>query len=112
MRLSKNNPSKPDEEFEIPSEPVIPPAFTTTPSPITTRASTVSPSVSAPAPASAVIGPKITFKGEIIGEEDLLVQGKVEGSIDLKGNHLMASTPCRYESEPGFGLRMLRECNG
>src|SRR5690606_15552175 len=41
-----------------------------------------------PASSTAVIGPKITFKGEIIGEEDLLVQGKVEGSIDLKGNHL------------------------
>lgn len=36
----------------------------------------------------AVIGPKIRFKGELVGEEDLLVQGKVEGTIDLKGHHL------------------------
>lgn len=38
---------------------------------------------------SAVIGPKISFKGELSGEEDLLIQGRVEGTIDLKGNHLV-----------------------
>lgn len=37
---------------------------------------------------TAVIGPKITFKGELSGEEDLLILGRVEGNIDLKGNHL------------------------
>lgn len=37
---------------------------------------------------AAVIGPKIVFKGELSGEEDLLVQGRVEGKIDLKGHHL------------------------
>lgn len=36
----------------------------------------------------ATIGPKIRFKGELVGEEDLLVQGKVEGTIDLKGHKL------------------------
>ena len=35
-----------------------------------------------------MIGPSITIKGEISGDEDLLVQGKVEGSINLKGNVL------------------------
>lgn len=37
---------------------------------------------------TAVIGPKIRFKGELVGEEDLLIQGQVEGTIDLKGHHL------------------------
>jgi cytoskeletal protein CcmA (bactofilin family) len=37
---------------------------------------------------TAVIGPKIKFKGELTGEEDLLIMGSVEGSVDLKGNHL------------------------
>ncbi len=37
---------------------------------------------------SAVIGPKIRFKGELVGEEELLVQGKIEGTIDLKGHAL------------------------
>lgn len=36
----------------------------------------------------AIIGPKIRFKGELVGEEDLVVQGKIEGTIDLKGNNL------------------------
>lgn len=38
---------------------------------------------------AAVIGPKIRFKGELVGEEDLLVQGHIDGTIDLKGNHLI-----------------------
>lgn len=38
---------------------------------------------------TAIIGPKIRFKGELIGEEDLLIQGYVEGTIDLKGNKLI-----------------------
>jgi cytoskeletal protein CcmA (bactofilin family) len=32
----------------------------------------------------ATIGPSITIKGEVSGNEDLLIQGRVEGSIDLK----------------------------
>ena len=42
-----------------------------------------------PAPAGAsgeraVIGRSITIKGEVSGDEDLLIQGKVEGSVHLK----------------------------
>ena len=36
------------------------------------------------APKQATIGPSITIKGEVSGDEDLLIQGRVEGSIDLK----------------------------
>lgn len=38
---------------------------------------------------SAVIGSKIRFKGELHGEEDLLIEGHVEGTIDLKGHNLI-----------------------
>jgi cytoskeletal protein CcmA (bactofilin family) len=88
MRLSKNNPGKPDEEFEIPSDPVTPATFSTA-APAAARPVTggFSGSTSGLSP-SAVIGPKITFKGELTGEEDLMIQGRVEGTIDLKGNHL------------------------
>ncbi|MFC6632067.1 bactofilin family protein [Microbulbifer taiwanensis] len=41
--------------------------------------------VSAPA---AIIGPKIRFRGELVGEEDLLIQGQIDGTIDLKDNNL------------------------
>ena len=37
---------------------------------------------------TAVVGAKIRFKGELIGEEDLLIQGKIEGTVDLKGHSL------------------------
>jgi len=35
-----------------------------------------------------MIGPSITIKGEVTGEEDLLILGKVEGSINLNGNQV------------------------
>ena len=35
-----------------------------------------------------MIGPSITIKGEVSGEEDLLIQGRVEGSIKLGGNEV------------------------
>ncbi len=35
-----------------------------------------------------MIGPSITIKGEVTGEEDLLIHGKVEGTINLNGNQL------------------------
>lgn len=88
MRLSKNNSGKPDEEFEIPSDPVTPATFSTAaPTPARPVAGTFGSPTTGLSP-SAVIGPKITFKGELTGEEDLMIQGRVEGTIDLKGNHL------------------------
>lgn len=84
MRLSKNNPGKTpsDDDFDLPSEPVISSSYST-PSSISKPLG----SGSEPSP-SAVIGPKITIKGELTGEEDLMIQGRVEGTVDLKGNHL------------------------
>ena len=36
----------------------------------------------------AVIGPSISIKGELSGEEDLMIQGRVEGTIELKNNNV------------------------
>jgi cytoskeletal protein CcmA (bactofilin family) len=36
----------------------------------------------------AMIGPSIIIKGEVTGSEDLLIQGKVEGNINLNGNQV------------------------
>jgi cytoskeletal protein CcmA (bactofilin family) len=41
-----------------------------------------------PARIAAMIGPSIVIKGEVTGEEDLLIQGKVEGKINLMGNQV------------------------
>ena len=35
-----------------------------------------------------MIGPSIKIKGEVTGEEDLVIQGKVEGTIDLNDNEV------------------------
>ena len=36
----------------------------------------------------AVIGPSISVNGELSGEEDLMIQGRVEGTIDLKKHNV------------------------
>ncbi len=36
----------------------------------------------------AVVGPSIKIKGELTGEEDLMIQGRVEGRIELKKNNV------------------------
>jgi cytoskeletal protein CcmA (bactofilin family) len=36
----------------------------------------------------ATIGPSISIKGEISGEQDLTIQGQVEGTIDLNQNNV------------------------
>lgn len=36
----------------------------------------------------ATIGPSIYIKGDLTGEEDLVIQGNVEGTINLKQNNL------------------------
>ena len=35
-----------------------------------------------------MIGPSIVIKGEVTGAEDLLIQGRVEGNINLNGNQV------------------------
>jgi cytoskeletal protein CcmA (bactofilin family) len=35
-----------------------------------------------------MIGPSITVKGEVSGDEDLLIQGQVEGTIHLSNNEV------------------------
>ena len=40
--------------------------------------------LTAPATELAIIGRSITIRGEVTGEKDVLIQGRVEGSVDLK----------------------------
>ena len=41
---------------------------------------------------SATIGPSITFKGDVSGDEDLMIQGRVEGKVKL-GKHNVTVGP-------------------
>ena len=36
-----------------------------------------------------MIGPSIKIKGEVSGDEDLLIQGQVEGTISLKAHQVV-----------------------
>lgn len=53
----------------------------------TEGSNTAPPAVPVSSPA-AVIGPKIKIRGELFGEEDLLIQGNVQGIIDLQDKNL------------------------
>lgn len=43
-------------------------------------------------PSQAMIGPSIVIKGDLIGQEDILVQGRVEGKIELHSHSLTVGT--------------------
>jgi cytoskeletal protein CcmA (bactofilin family) len=60
-------------------------AATPTKEPVSPQTHSVS-DTHATARSVAMIGPSIIIKGEVTGEEDLLIQGKVEGTINLNGN--------------------------
>lgn len=80
MRLTKNDPA-----IAFPGDSDVPSFNNFNDTPETPSKLAEMPKSKTPV---AVIGPKITFKGELTGEEDLVIMGTVEGSIDLKGNHL------------------------
>jgi cytoskeletal protein CcmA (bactofilin family) len=83
-----------NKQNEYPAPAPAQPA-TTYPAAPAASAFNSSPSTAAPvrssAPAAknaAVLGPGLTVKGQISGDEDLQIEGKVEGSIALKGQRL------------------------
>lgn len=58
---------------------------TTTPTTPDNKTATPQPSRRTPSSSDpATIGPSITIDGEVSGDEDLLIQGRVNGSVDLK----------------------------
>ena len=70
--------------FEERQEPVTPRAFGSVPStaaPVTQQAATPGRNV-------AVLGPTLRFKGELSADEDFILQGRIEGSI----NHTQSVT--------------------
>lgn len=46
----------------------------------------------------AVIGPSIEIKGELIGKEDLAIEGRVEGNIRLSDNELLVGQKARIDA--------------
>jgi cytoskeletal protein CcmA (bactofilin family) len=56
-----------------------------------------------PAPAKsherALIGPSIFIKGELTGDEDLLIEGQVEGKIEFKKNNVTVGKNGRVKAD-------------
>ena len=48
---------------------------------------------------SATIGPSIFIKGDLTGEEDLVVEGRVEGKVDLKQNNVTVGKNGRVRAD-------------
>jgi cytoskeletal protein CcmA (bactofilin family) len=46
----------------------------------------------------AVIGPSIQVKGELIGDEDLVIEGRVEGVVRLQDQHLIIGKSAQIDA--------------
>jgi cytoskeletal protein CcmA (bactofilin family) len=62
------------------------------------------PPASAPAPAAgrkerAVIGASIAIQGDLSGEEDLSIHGRVQGTVDVKGNSVTIGETGRVKAD-------------
>jgi cytoskeletal protein CcmA (bactofilin family) len=61
-----------------------------------------SPAPRSPAPPikdHAVIGPTISIKGDLTGEEDLLIEGRVEGKIELRKHSVTIGKDGRIKAD-------------
>ncbi len=45
-----------------------------------------------PSTSPCVLGPQISVRGTLVGDEDLIIEGRVEGSLTLSG-HLVVAEP-------------------
>ncbi len=71
-------------------------------SPAQTR-SAQTPSGQTPAPRKgggpAMIGPSITIKGDVSGDEDLIIQGRIEGKVDLAQHNVTIGEDGRVKAD-------------
>ncbi len=70
-----------------------------TPEPEAAVSETLAARDTATARSNAMIGASIVIKGTVSGDEDLLVQGKVEGSIELKNNEVSVGQSGRVTAD-------------
>ncbi len=88
---NEGTPAQPYTQSETPrrAEPAAPsrPATATAPSPRNFE------------PASARIGKRLRFNGEVSGSEDLQVDGDFKGKVDLKDNCLTIGPNARVEAD-------------
>lgn len=87
------------KESETPPRPATPVSVATI-EPRTPATSHPTPSAAPPARGRAAnIGSSLFIKGEVSGSEDLTVEGRVEGKIDLKDHNLSIAPSGRVSAE-------------
>ena len=47
----------------------------------------------------ATIGPSITIRGDVTGDEDLYIQGRIEGTVDLKQHNVTVGPEGRVKAD-------------
>ncbi|NCO20140.1 MAG: polymer-forming cytoskeletal protein [Gammaproteobacteria bacterium] len=70
-----------------------------TPAPAPAPAESHGPSAAAGRSVAASIGPSISIQGELRGEEDLVVEGKFKGTVQLKKNTLTVGAKGSIDAE-------------
>jgi len=76
-----NNPQSESEEFEAKAEPTPPPR----PAPQPDR--------------PAVLGPSISIKGTLSGQEDFLIEGRVQGEVSFKQHAVTVGKRGRVDAD-------------
>jgi len=82
---------KKDEELEATANTLPPAGSTTPPKPRTSK-----PQAGCE---QATIGPSITIRGDVTGDEDLLIQGRIEGTVDLKQHNVTVGPEGRVKAD-------------
>jgi len=75
MFKQRNEPTEPRAPVEVRREPSV--EKTDPPPPVAPRKS-----------GSSVVGPSLLVQGDVSGEEDLVIQGRLEGSVNLNKNQV------------------------
>jgi len=73
---------------DLPGHPAEPAPAAPRPTPAPSASSTSSPEPPRRSGDRATIGPSIFIKGDLTGDEDLVIEGRVEGRVDLKQNNV------------------------
>src|SRR3954464_13320138 len=92
------NPKKSDDPPSPQPQPTAPRPTAAAPAPSTSPAPAASEPPRRPSD-RATIGPSIFIKGDLSGEEDLVIEGRVEGKVDLKQNNVTVGTNGRVKAD-------------
>jgi cytoskeletal protein CcmA (bactofilin family) len=92
----KKSDDPPTQHPEPNSAPRPMTASAPAPSPAPTSAANEPPRRSS---TNATIGPSIFIKGDLSGEEDLVIEGRVEGKVDLKQNNVTIGKNGRVKAD-------------